>query len=456
MEQTTIAAIATPPGKGGIAVVRLSGPQARGIAAQVFRPADAKKQVQTAPGYTAMFGHFYARGRRCDETVALFFSAPKSYTGEDVVELSCHGGTAVVSTLLDACLQAGATAAGPGEFTRRAFLNGKLSLTQAEAVMDLVEADNRQAAAAAEAAMAGVLWETIQQMIARLLELAGHIAAWTDYPEEDVEELSDEVLCNTLQDLENHLETLIRDYDRGAAVRRGVETAIVGAPNVGKSTLLNRLSGREKAIVTPVAGTTRDVVEETVQLQGLTLLLADTAGLHETQDVVEQEGIRRSRTRMQQAALVLAVFDASRPLGEEELRLAQECRGRTALAVVNKGDLPAVWQPSQLEPYFSSWICISAAQPQSRDVLEQAILQLLHLEHFDPDAALLANRRQLSCAQQALAAVRAARQARVEGLDLDAVGVCVEDALTALYSLTGQNAAEAVVEEVFSKFCVGK
>ncbi len=500
MNGTTIAAIATPPGRGGIAVVRLSGPQALAVAAQVFVPLNKEKKLADSPGYTALFGHFYAAGRKCDQTVALVFRAPKSYTGEDVVELSCHGGTAVVRVLLDACLAAGAQMAAPGEFTRRAFENGKLSLTQAEAVMDLVEADNAQAAAAAGAAMAGALWNTVQAMTAKLLELAGHIAAWTDYPEEDVEELSDEQLIATLHELETALAKLVAEYGKGAAVRRGIPTVLAGAPNVGKSTLLNLLTGYDKAIVTPIAGTTRDVVEDTVTLDGVTLLLADTAGIHETADPVEKEGVRRSREKLETAALVLAVFDTSRPLTAEEQTLARSLAaehaagGRAVLFLLNKNDLAPMWSAADLlgeyapqsddgetVEYFeavenaaaastdaasaadpgarrkkAALLSLSASDAAQRAMLEKAILRLLHLEDFDPDAALLANRRQLGCAREALAAVREALAARRAGLDLDAVGVCVQDALTALYSLTGQNAADAVVDEVFSKFCVGK
>ncbi len=463
MNGTTIAAIATPPGKGGIAVVRLSGPEAFAVADRVFTAADRSKTLAAAPGYTALFGHFYAQGRRCDQTVALVFRAPKSYTGEDVVELSCHGGTAVVRVLLDACLAAGAQMAAPGEFTRRAFENGKLSLTQAEAVMDLVEAGNAQAAAAAGAAMAGALWNTVRAMTEKLLTLLGHIAAWTDYPEEDVEELSDAQLLDTLHGLEKELARLVAEYDRGAAVRRGIPTVLAGAPNVGKSTLLNLLTGYEKAIVTPIAGTTRDVVEDTVTLDGVTLLLADTAGIHETADPVEKEGVRRSRQKLDTAALVLAVFDTSRPLTAEEKDLAAALAadrkaGRAVLFLLNKSDLAPAWEPADLfgDANAENLLTLSANDADHRVRLEKAILKLLRLEDFDPDAALLANRRQLACAREALTAVREALAARKAGLDLDAVGVCVQDALTALYSLTGENAADAVVDEVFSRFCVGK
>ena len=459
---TTIAAIATPPGKGGVAVVRLSGPEAFTVADRVFRPADPRKSIAAAPGYTALFGHFWVDGRQADQTVALVFRAPKSYTGEDVAELSCHGGTAVVQVLLNACLAAGAVMAGPGEFTRRAFLNGKLSLTEAEAVMDLVEADNAQAAAAAAAAMSGALWKRVNAIGDSLLTLQSHIAAWTDYPEEDVEALGDAALSKTLNAAKTELQSLVVGYDSGEKVRRGVPTVLVGAPNVGKSTLLNLLAGREKAIVTPVPGTTRDVVEDAVTLDGVTLLLADTAGLRETDDPVEREGVRRSRERMERAALVLAVFDTARPLTEEEKQLAASLQKAAVptLYLLNKNDLPAVWGAEELfgteKHPADTVLSLSANAADDRKKLEQAILRLLRLEHFDPDAALLANRRQLTAARQALDAVDAALSAHTGGMDLDAVGVCVQDALTALYTLTGQDASEAVVDAVFSHFCVGK
>lgn len=451
---STIAAIATPPGEGGIAVVRLSGPAAREVAGRVFRPADPAHSLLSAPGYTALYGHFYTGGRRADQTVALVFAAPKSYTGEDVVELSCHGGTAVVRTLLSACLAAGAVPAAPGEFTRRAFLNGKLTLTQAEAVMDLVQAGSEQAAAAAEAAMGGALWRAVQAMREKLLRLSGHIAAWCDYPEEEVPELSPGELSAGLGELEQELSALLDGYGRGAAVRRGVPAVLAGSPNVGKSTLLNLLAGCERAIVTPVAGTTRDVVEQELALENVHLLLADTAGLHDTDDPVEREGVRRTRERLHGAALVLAVFDQSRPLEAADRALAGECRGRPALAVLNKADLPAAWPQQELEGCFSGMVRLCARDAAARAPLEKAVLEVLGLTRFDPDAALLANERQYAAARRALDAVRSALGALPLGLD--AVGVCVQDALSALAELTGENAADAVVDEVFSRFCVGK
>ena len=455
MEQT-IAAIATPPGEGGIAVVRLSGETAYAVAQQVFVPQNTARSLSGAKGYTALFGHFVADGKVRDEVVALCFRAPHSYTGEDVVELSCHGGSVVSEELLRACLAAGAAPAAAGEFTKRAYLNGRISLTQAEAVMDLIEAHSAAAAAAAANAMEGALYRAVHAVQEKLLALAGHIAAYTDFPEEDVPELSPAALLQTLQECAAALQTLTDGYDAGAVLRRGVRTAIVGSPNVGKSTLLNLLAGFEKAIVTPVAGTTRDVVEQEIQLGGVRLLLADTAGLRDTADAVEAEGIRRARMQLERAGLVLAVFDASRAAAPQDLAFAAECAHRPAVAILNKTDLPVLFDASLLRPYFSVVAAVSAKSPEALPQVTAAVEQVLGTAHFDPDAALLANERQLSAANTALAALRQALDAVRQGVTLDAVGVCVDDALRALYALTGEDAAADVVEEVFSKFCVGK
>ena len=369
-----------------------SGERAYEVAGAVFHPRAEGRSLADAKGYTAMLGFFEEDGQVRDEVVALCFRAPKSYTGEDVVELSCHGGSAVCAALLRACCAAGAQPAGPGEFTKRAFLNGRISLTQAEAVMDLIGASSRQGAAAAAAAMEGALYRKIEAVRAALVALAGHIAAFTDYPEEDVEELSAGALRHTLRTQKAVLDELVRGYDTGAVLRRGVQAAIVGSPNVGKSTLLNLLAGFERAIVTPIAGTTRDVVEQELSLGGVRIHLADTAGIRETQDTVEAEGIRRSYARLRQAGLVLAVFDASQPLGRADIELAKACGGRPALAILNKTDLEKRASEEELAPYFTKIISISAKDAAFLPAVEQAVAEVLGVAHADPDALLLANR----------------------------------------------------------------
>lgn len=461
MQETTIAAIATAPGAGGIAVVRLSGAESYPIAARVFRPANAAKKVENAKGYTAMYGTFREGDEAFDEGVALFFRAPHSYTGEDVVELSCHGGSAVARRLVEACLAAGAQPAAPGEYTRRAFLNGKLGLTQAEAVMDLISADGRQGAALANAALGGALAKKISAQKEALTAIQAHLAAWVDFPEEDVPELDGDHLHRVLSGVKAELDELIHNYQADTVLREGVDCAIVGRPNAGKSTLLNLLAGFDRAIVTPVAGTTRDVVEQAVQLGDIQLNLFDTAGLRETEDAIEAEGIRRSWKKLEEAGLVLAVFDLAAPLNEEDLEIARRCQGRPALAILNKQDLAGQGEAftaaqQQLAPYFKAIIPLTARDAASLQPLCQAVAQLLGTANLDPNAAALCSARQLSAAKEARDALAEALNSQEDGFGLDAAGVCISDAQRALARLTGEDSTEATIDEVFSTFCVGK
>ena len=456
MQESTIAAIATAPGAGGIAVVRLSGPESYAVAARVFRPANADKRVEAAKGYTALFGRFVEGEDAFDEGVALFFRAPHSYTGEDVVELSCHGGSAVARRLVEACIAAGAAPAAPGEYTRRAFLNGKLSLTQAEAVMDLISADGRQGAALANASLNGALAKKINAEKEALMALQAHLAAWVDFPEEDVPELDDAHLRTVLGGVKQELDGLIQSYGAGAVLREGVDCAIVGRPNAGKSTLLNLLAGFDRAIVTPVAGTTRDVVEQAVQLGDIRLNLFDTAGLRQTEDAIEAEGIRRSWKKLDEAGLILAVFDGSEPLTREDLELARRCAGRPAIALVNKEDKPTQFDAEAIAAEFAMVLPVCCQEKGSRRVIAAAVARLLGTSQIDPHAASLSGQRQLAAATRARDAVAGALEAAAGGFGLDAVSVCVDDALAALCDLTGENASESVINEVFERFCVGK
>lgn len=456
MQNSTIAAIATPPGAGGIAVVRVSGPQSYEVAEKVFRPKNSSRRVSEARGYTAMFGSFVDNGEAFDEGVALFYRAPHSYTGEDVVELSCHGGSAVARRLTQSCIAAGAQPAAPGEYTRRAYLNGKLGLTQAEAVMDIISADGRQGAALANAALSGALARKIDVQRSQLTSLQAHLSAWVDFPEEDVPELEAGHLREVLLGVKGELDELISGYDAGAVLREGVTCAIVGRPNAGKSTLLNLLAGFERAIVTPVAGTTRDVVEQAVMLGDIRLILSDTAGLRETDDVIEAEGIRRSWQKLDEAGLILAVFDGSEPPAREDMALAQRCAGRPAIALVNKEDKPTQFDSELIAPYFSMVLPVCCREEHTRRVISAAVARLLGTNTVDPHAASLSGQRQLSAAMRARDAVSAAIEAAGSGCGLDAVSVCIDDALDALCSLTGENASDAVIDEVFERFCVGK
>lgn len=458
---TTICALATPPGEGGIATVRVSGPDAYGIVGKIFAPVRQGKNVADAKGYTAMLGHYLLHGAEMDECVALFFRAPHSYTGEDVIELSVHGGTAMADGLLEALITAGCAPAGPGEFTRRALENGRMSLTQAEAVMEVIAANGRQGAALAKSALDGRLAKRIGKIQTALQTLNAHLTAWVDYPEEDVPELSDAAFVGTLTEQKAALDALISGYSAGAVLRHGVDCVLLGRPNVGKSTLLNLLAGFDRAIVTPVAGTTRDIVEQAVQLGSVRLNLFDTAGVREVGadgDAIEAEGIRRSWRKLDEAGLVLAVFDAAQPLSDDDLELARRCQGRPAIAVLNKQDLAGETDVPRgtLEPYFKKIVPMCARDAVGLQALMDAVADLLGTAQLDPEAAQLCSARQLAAATRARDALAEAIAARQNGFGLDAAAVCLTDALQALFDLTGENASDATIEEVFETFCVGK
>ena len=456
---TTICALATPPGEGGIATVRVSGPDAYAIVSKIFAPVRQGKSVADAKGYTAMLGHYLLHGAEMDECVALFFRAPHSYTGEDVIELSVHGGTAMADGLQEALITAGCVPAGPGEFTRRALENGRMSLTQAEAVMEVIAANGRQGAALAKSALDGRLAKRIGKIQTALQTLNAHLTAWVDYPEEDVPELSDEAFVRTLTEQKAELDALINGYSAGAVLRHGVDCVLLGRPNVGKSTLLNLLAGFDRAIVTPVAGTTRDIVEQAVQLGSVRLNLFDTAGVREVGadgDAIEAEGIRRSWKKLDEAGLVLAVFDSSQALEKEDWELMDALEKVPAIAIVNKSDLPTRMDVEAIQGRFEKTVSLSAATGEGLDALEQALSEILDTKDFHPQEGVLFTQRQRMDAQTALDSLREGEQALVLGLTLDAVTVCVEDALHALAALTGEQVSEEIVDRVFEEFCVGK
>ena len=452
----TIAAISTPAGSAGLGVVRLSGPDALAVAGRVFRPADPRRTADKLLGYTAAYGRVFDAEGDVDECVLLCFRAPRSYTGEDVAELSCHGGRYVLQRVLRACLDAGATPAGAGEFTRRAFLNGKMDLTQAESVMDLIAADGKLAAQTALAARDGAVFRRLTAVKESLLSVAAQFGAYIDYPDEDIPDLTPDALAATLSEAAAAVRELLSTFDAGRVLREGVNTAIVGSPNVGKSTLMNRLAGCQRSIVTDIAGTTRDVVEETVRLGEVTLRLADTAGIRATADAVESVGVDLARQRMEQAALVLAVFDGTAPLTEEDRALAGSLRGRTAIAIVNKADRPIVADTAWLHEAFDWVVTLSAKEESGIDALTAAVAEATGVGRLDAAQPVLTTERQRLCAAAALDCLREAAAALAGGMTLDAVSVSMDGAINALLELTGQRATDAVVDRVFADFCVGK
>lgn len=449
----TIAAISTPLGEGAIGVIRISGDTAVDVADSVFFPVSGGG-LKELEGYRAAYGEIRDNGRVLDDAVALVFRTPKSYTGEDVVEISVHGGRLMLKEVLRLILANGAFPAEPGEFTKRAFLNGKLDLTRAESIMGLISAGSSAELRLSRAAHTGKISNRIRETEKSLVAAASAIAAYSDYPDEDIEGLDYESFLSMLSSARAEMSDMLSTYDAGRVIREGIDTAIVGSPNVGKSTLMNMLSGTDRSIVTDIAGTTRDVVEETVAVGDIILHLADTAGIRGTDDKVESIGVERARQRLAAASLVLAVFDCTKPVDDDDIKLLSELKRENTIIIINKTDLEVKIDTNIFKGFVT--VETSAKSGGGYAELSRAIADVSGAAMLDPDSAVLMNERQRACAERALNALDEAVSALTGGCTMDAVGVCVDDALAALFELTGKRVTNEVTDEIFRRFCVGK
>ena len=451
----TIAAISTAQGEGGIGVIRISGESAIKIADKIFKNINNKK-LTDMKGYTAAFGKVIFGGEEIDEAVALVFRAPHSYTGENVVELSCHGGVYVTARVLRAALDSGARPAEPGEFTKRAFLNGKMDLTEAEAVADIISARSKSAARAALCVKDGVLRAKLDDIKNDLLNLASHLSAWADYPEDDIAEVTDDMIFDACDKAIFSLSHLLDTYDSGQAVKEGIDTVIAGRPNVGKSTLMNLLSGSERSIVTDIPGTTRDVVEDTVLVGDVILRLSDTAGLRSTNDEVEKIGVEKARKRLEQCGLLLAVLDNSRELNDEDFSLLKEAKNVPTIVIINKTDLVGKLDTDKIADYCDNIIKVSAASGEGKEEIISAVRKIAGTDKLNPSEGILSNERQRTTVVNALRSVTEAKESLKNGMTYDAVTVSLEEAISAVLELTGERVSEEIVDRVFHNFCVGK
>jgi tRNA modification GTPase len=450
----TIAAIATPVAPSAIGIVRLSGPEAVEILERVFTPTAGAPLKERRPG-TLIYGLLRdGEGQLLDQCLATFSRAPHSYTGEDTAELQCHGSAAVLRGALEVLFQAGARQARAGEFTRRAFLNGKLDLVQAEAVIDLIDAQTPQAARNAAGQLSGVMSRRINDIYDHLLDLMAHFHAVLDYPDEDIDPFERREIQEYVDQSAKSLTQLYQSYRRGRRLREGVPTAIVGAPNAGKSALLNALLGYERAIVTDIPGTTRDTVEEQAQLGGVLLRLIDTAGLRDTEDRVEQLGVERSRQALEGAELALVVIDGSKPLDDLDRSALEAARSvERRLVLVNKSDREAYEIPEELR----DWEClgVSARTGEGLEALEDRVGQWF--AHRDEGRGeLLTNARQAEAVLRAAECLQGAQNALEAGMPPDAVLSDVEGTLEALGEVNGRRVSEDVTSRIFERFCVGK
>ena len=456
---STICAVSTPLAQGGLSVIRISGENAIDVAGKIFVPF-GDKRVQDMQGHTCAYGKVInpKDGRQIDDAVLTVFVAPRSYTGENTAEISCHGGVFITKEVLRLCLDNGCVLAERGEFTKRAFLNGKLSLTQAESVMDLISAEGEQALRSANLTREGRLFKEISTVAKELVRILGELAAWVDYPEEDLPDVEPEALKKSVKNALAVINRILDDYDNGMLLRNGVDTVIAGKPNVGKSTLMNMLLGYDRSIVTDIAGTTRDVIEETARLGDLTLRLSDTAGIRDTDNTVEQLGVELARKRISECDLVITVFDSSCEIEDEDKELLDYVNNlnKKLIIILNKSDLNQIITSDEMKKYSDYIITISAKNGEGREEIQAMLEKIFALGGFDPDSTIFANERQKACAESAKKHLETALIAIQGGDTLDAVTVTIDYAANALLELTGEKASEAVVNEVFSKFCVGK
>ena len=457
-EETTIAAIATAPGEGGIGIIRLSGVSALEIADKIFHTGKIKTFKDAVPRMM-YFGHVTDGGKRIDEGLAVYMKAPHSYTGEDVVEIQIHGSAEALRETLSLALRSGAVPAMRGEFTKRAFLNGRLDLAQAEAVMDIISAKGEAALTQAESHLSGALSGFVHEVMEELKDLITKLEVTIDYPEEDLEDLTMEEIRDALEKIDKSLSALLKRSEEGRVIREGLRTAIIGRPNAGKSSLLNALLQEERAIVTDVPGTTRDTIEEAVPISGVSLLLMDTAGLRETDNKVEQIGIERARASMEKADLILAVIDGSSPLDEEDKTILHSLGGKKAIVILNKYDLTPevkaedIWEIAGQIPVVS----LSARYGSGMDELRDELRKITEKQDADAGRVLfLTNLRHVELVRKALDNVLRARASVREGLQADFIVIDLTEAWKTMGEITGDTMDDELIHSIFSRFCVGK
>lgn len=449
-----ICAISTAQEQGALAVIRISGEDALKVAEKVFVPRGTI--VSEMKGYTCAYGQVVSAGKVIDDAVLTVFKAPHSYTGENTAEISCHGGVYIAKKVLRLCIESGARPAERGEFTRTAFLNGKIDITQAESIMEIISAQGELSLKSANLIRQGTLFKRIDEVRKKLIKLLGELEAWADYPEEDLPEVETEKMCLTLSESIDTADKLLSNYDNGMLLKSGIPTVIIGKPNVGKSTLLNLLLGYERAIVTDIAGTTRDILEETVRLGDINLKISDTAGLTDTDDIVEKIGVDLAYRKLDESALVMAVFDGSKAPDEKDRHLINLIKSNNSkvIILINKSDQAidkAYYDLCADLPYV---IEISAKYGAGKEKLENAVADLF--TGISDGEQIYVNERQKYCLERAATNLKEALNAVKIGFTPDVVTISIEEAANALSELVGENITESVVNEIFSKFCVGK
>lgn len=455
LDQDTICAVSTPPGEGGIGIIRISGNDAVAVTSKVFKPR-ADKQLAPEESHTIRYGHVVAPGTGAvvDEALMTVMRSPATYTREDVVEINCHGGMIPLRRTMELLIAAGARQAEPGEFTKRAFLNGRIDLVQAEAVMDIIRSKTELSHRAANEQLLGGLSSEVAALRDGLLSVLASVEAGIDFPDEDIETETGRPLSGDIEGLLSGVEKLLSSFIYGRILREGFATAIVGRPNVGKSSLLNALLKQDRAIVTPVPGTTRDVIEEYLNVGGMLLRIVDTAGIRETHDMVEQEGVRRSLGAIENADLVLVVLDGSEPIHESDYRVLDAVKEKKGIVIVNKKDLPRRLDVPDV-PVQS--VGVSCRTGEGLDDLKRAILEMMQQGAVATrEHAWAVNQRHRTALEQAKASLQKASESVTGGLSPEFIAVDLRGALDSLGLIIGATYTEDILERIFSDFCIGK
>ncbi|WP_168123262.1 tRNA uridine-5-carboxymethylaminomethyl(34) synthesis GTPase MnmE [Paenibacillus sp. HB172176] len=459
MVQDTIAAISTAVGEGGIAIIRMSGDNAINCVDLIF---DSKKKLRDADSHTVHYGHIVhpVTGERIEEVIVTVMRGPRSFTAEDVVEINAHGGVIAVKKVLDTVLELeGVRTAEPGEFTKRAFLNGRIDLMQAEAVIDLIRSKSDRAFSVARKQAEGTLSKQIKALRGTVIELLAHIEVNIDYPEHDVEAMTSAYIREQCQAAIGELDRLLKTANDGKLLREGIVTAIVGRPNVGKSSLMNMLTQENRAIVTDIPGTTRDVIEQFVTINGIPLRLLDTAGIRETSDIVERIGVERSRNALQDADLILFVLNHNEPLHADDRLLLEQLQGRSMIVIVNKTDLPGALDSEALMKFVPKGqiVRMSMAEESGLDRLEAVIHDMFFEGELEAnDMTYVSNVRHISLLKQAKQSMEDAIEATYTGIPIDVIQIDVRSAWESLGEILGDEAGDSLIDQIFSQFCLGK
>ena len=456
MLEDTIAAIATPLGEGGIAIIRISGKNAVTVGDSIFQTrSGAINHLANAKSHTIHYGYIYLNKKRLDEVMVSVMRGPATFTREDIIEINCHGGIQATKTVLDAALKAGARLAAPGEFTKRAFLHGRIDLTQAEAVSDLINARTNLALSAANEQLDGKLSQRINKLRDDTMHVLAHVEAHIDFPDEDIEPDTMDGLIQRLEKAKSLIDQLLTTANDGQLIRRGIRVAIIGKPNAGKSSLLNQLLGHDRAIVSNIAGTTRDTISEEAQIRGILVVFVDTAGLQETDDQIEKEGVKRSRDSLNQADLVLYVLDASEPLTADSESSLADLSSRKHIVVLNKSDLPAVLNPTKIQDCKT--VSVSSINGEGIESLKDAIqASVWDGEITSEMLEVMVNSRHQEALNRAKTSLETSIDQLRSGAELDLVSVDLRISTNAIGEIVGKTTTENLLDSIFSTFCIGK